>query len=538
MRPTAYAYSRFSNAAQSEGDSLRRQLKASYDFAEKFDLELDTTLRDLGVSAFKGVNRIKGALGSFISRVNSGEIEKGSYLLVDSMDRFSRESETQVLNMLTGLTLAGIKVVNVSEEHVLDETATVFDYIRVLIAASRSHQESTEKSRKVRLAREQERKNARDHLVPFSPAGPHWLQLVSGVWQPLPERVAIVRRLFDLKEAGLGNQHIAQTFNGEGVPTPRGKGKWFNSTVGDLAASIAVVGHYQPHTGKGATRKAVGEPIQNFYPAIIDKSQFYRVQNITAGRRNPNARPATKDFPNLLVGLVTCGSCGGVVGFLKSTFPHKPNWSSAGVLRCNGVARGLCDNRTRIRYADLEADLLPFISTLPLSPKRMVQPDEISALEADRAALAAKIETLLDLAEQGGAIGDRLRQREMELSGLDRRLADERARVSQARAATPTGDALAELQQLQRDMVESTGDRRYAIRAKINNVLGQVVTGGFVMDGSVIVARVHPFAVVGKIATMATATTGRRLRWEIASVSPKPTTPYVTARQRLKPQDS
>ena len=35
------------------------------------------------------------ALGSFIARVNSGEIEKGSYLLVDSMDRFRLRTHSQ-----------------------------------------------------------------------------------------------------------------------------------------------------------------------------------------------------------------------------------------------------------------------------------------------------------------------------------------------------------------------------------------------------------------------------------------------------------
>jgi len=89
---------------------------------------------------------------------------------------------------------------------------------------------------------------------------------------------------------------------------------------------------------------------------------------------------------------------------------------------------------------------------------------------------------------------------------------------------------------LQKAMVESTGVRRSAIRAKINQVLGQVGTGGFVMDGSTIIARVHPLAVIGKFATMAAATRGRRLRWEIDTVNPKPAAPYVTARERPKPQ--
>jgi DNA invertase Pin-like site-specific DNA recombinase len=79
----AFSYARFSSKAQAEGDSLRRQLKAAYDYAEVHGLELDTSLRDLGVSAFDGANRIRGALKSFKDRIERGEIEKGSFLLVD-----------------------------------------------------------------------------------------------------------------------------------------------------------------------------------------------------------------------------------------------------------------------------------------------------------------------------------------------------------------------------------------------------------------------------------------------------------------------
>ncbi|HXA39909.1 MAG TPA: recombinase family protein [Phenylobacterium sp.] len=74
----AYSYSRFSSRAQAEGDSLRRQLSAAFAYAEANDLTLDTSLQDHGLSAFTGANRIKGALGSFVDRIKSGEIERGS----------------------------------------------------------------------------------------------------------------------------------------------------------------------------------------------------------------------------------------------------------------------------------------------------------------------------------------------------------------------------------------------------------------------------------------------------------------------------
>jgi DNA invertase Pin-like site-specific DNA recombinase len=90
---SAYSYVRFSTPEQIKGDSLRRQLAASEAYAEAHGLELDSSLsmRDLGVSAYRGANRTKGALGAFLKQVEMGAIPAGSVLLVESLDRLTRE---------------------------------------------------------------------------------------------------------------------------------------------------------------------------------------------------------------------------------------------------------------------------------------------------------------------------------------------------------------------------------------------------------------------------------------------------------------
>ena len=89
--PTAYSYIRFSTPEQLKGDSLRRQLDLSEKYAIENGLELDTTLklRDLGLSAYHKVNVEKGALGVFFEAIKDGRIKRGSYLLVESLDRLS-----------------------------------------------------------------------------------------------------------------------------------------------------------------------------------------------------------------------------------------------------------------------------------------------------------------------------------------------------------------------------------------------------------------------------------------------------------------
>lgn len=109
--PTAYSYIRFSSPEQAKGDSLRRQIERSAEYARAHGLELDHSLRDLGVSGFKGANRHFGALARFLTLVEAAKIERGSYLLVESLDRLSREEVLKALQLFLAIIHGGITVV-------------------------------------------------------------------------------------------------------------------------------------------------------------------------------------------------------------------------------------------------------------------------------------------------------------------------------------------------------------------------------------------------------------------------------------------
>src|ERR1700747_3247772 len=93
-QPRCYSYLRFSTPEQRKGDSLRRQTVAAEEYAKRHGLALDTelNLRDLGISAFRGNNVAVGALGAFLKAIRDGLVPKGSLLLVESLDRVSRQT--------------------------------------------------------------------------------------------------------------------------------------------------------------------------------------------------------------------------------------------------------------------------------------------------------------------------------------------------------------------------------------------------------------------------------------------------------------
>jgi DNA invertase Pin-like site-specific DNA recombinase len=108
----AYSYIRFSREHQSEGDSLRRQLEATRVYCKRKGLVLNESLnlRDLGVSAFHGRNAEKGALGRFLQAVQAGSIPAGSALVVEGLDRLSRQNPWATVSLLKELKDFGIEI--------------------------------------------------------------------------------------------------------------------------------------------------------------------------------------------------------------------------------------------------------------------------------------------------------------------------------------------------------------------------------------------------------------------------------------------
>lgn len=99
--PVAYRYVRFSTSEQKKGDSLHCQTELFKNFASDHGLTLDNTLHlhDLDLSAFDRFNIARGAVGCFLEAVKRGHIVSGSYLLVESLDRLSRD-ELQIFKSI------------------------------------------------------------------------------------------------------------------------------------------------------------------------------------------------------------------------------------------------------------------------------------------------------------------------------------------------------------------------------------------------------------------------------------------------------
>ena len=97
----AIPYIRMSTAKQLKGHSLQRQTDNINKYALENNLSVDWTTNyiDIGKSAFKRKHLEKEAdLGRFLEALEAGLIKKDTILLIESLDRISRDEIQQAQN--------------------------------------------------------------------------------------------------------------------------------------------------------------------------------------------------------------------------------------------------------------------------------------------------------------------------------------------------------------------------------------------------------------------------------------------------------
>ena len=157
MRGVAYSYLRFSTPEQARGDSRRRQMALAEAYAKQHDLLLDRGLnfRDLGVSAFRSKNAKQGGLRAFLDAVEHGLIPPNSFLLVESLDRLSRDQILEAQALFLQIVSAGVTIVTLIDQRtysVASLNANPTDLIISLVYMMRANEESATKSSRLRAA--------------------------------------------------------------------------------------------------------------------------------------------------------------------------------------------------------------------------------------------------------------------------------------------------------------------------------------------------------------------------------------------------
>ncbi len=205
-----------------------------------------------------------------------------------------------------------------------------------------------------------------------------------------PDQAALVRRIFRDFADGRAINRIANVFNDECVPAPRGKGSsWSAATISRMLGNSKYIGIWRwnrtrrvrdPRTGRSYT---IDRPESEWHEVrddslrIIDQSLWDAVQ-----RRRDEVRrawpggPQQRGFsaaqqsgasrveifsPHLLSGAVVCGRCGSALGLVSG--------QGSGYYGCLRAKRRACDNTVKVSRRLAEDVILGAVRDLLLEPE-------------------------------------------------------------------------------------------------------------------------------------------------------------------------
>lgn len=360
-------------------------------------LDDQLNMRDLGVSAFRGANVEKGRLGAFIKAVESGLVPRGSFLLVESLDRLSRAEVLDAMQIFTTIVNLGITIVTLMDEREYSRESLSgmgsMDLVFSLIIMSRAYEESATKSKRRRKTWNQQKRVADSTGKKMTRKLPFWLSLPdpTGDFVVIEEAASVVRRVFELAQAGLGYHKIVQALNADNVLPPAARSyatkqkyegnprTWSTSSIGHLLRNEAVIGNLvMTEVVPEKDEAPVPHRLDGYYPRIIDDALFFEIQ----GKR-PAPKGKSSDLKlNLFTGLLHCGYCRGPMQVDTNT---KAQYRRSRVI-CQRKRRGLRCICKSWAYEEFEEDFFTFVHE--------VQLDKIMAPGRDDTALVSRIDEL------------------------------------------------------------------------------------------------------------------------------------------------
>jgi DNA invertase Pin-like site-specific DNA recombinase len=429
----AYSYLRFSTPEQMKGDSLRRQSQLALEYVARHGLELDDqlTLHDLGVSAFRGRNARQGALGAFLMAVDDGLVPQGSYLLVESLDRVTRQDPWDALPLFQQIINAGVVIVTLQDGKTYSREEMRANPLRILeslFVMIRANEESATKSRRLSAAWIGKRSRAKER--PLTAIVPAWLRLnrATGTFEVIEERAEIVRRIFRMTLEGTGQGAIAERLNRENVPTFGGTKRpakhWHRSYVVKIVENPAVFGTLVPRTldySSGRRVRKPLDPIPGYYPAVIDEDTFKQAQTLRMGSRSPlRGRHAGSEVRNVLGGMALCPSCGSSMTRVSKGSGSK---ASKPYLVCSKAKAGAGCKYHAVPYQEVEEALLrlsgDLVAQVPAGAEGVID-EELRELDRRIDAAQEALERYLDAIASGqsASLTARIRSTEQELDAL------------------------------------------------------------------------------------------------------------------------
>lgn len=324
----AIIYGRFSSRNQRNSLSLERQIEAAREFVVDNDMNLvsDGVWFDKAMSAFKGAHRKKGQLAALLEALHSGKLPKNAVLIVENIDRLTRENTMNAVELLLEIIKTGARIFTLHDRQLYSQERFEHDqsaFLLLTVNIQRANNEARARSERSKASIAKKQKLQDQGLVTKG-RKPFWLNAEGKLKEPQASLVKRIVRMY--LEEGLGVAAIAKTLNAEGVPTVSGTGIWRQGIIGRLMKNTQLIGY------QGANR---------IYEPIVDQATFKRIRDLKQSRAG--GRPTFK-FTNALKGLAKCGRCGSL---MRTNVRHRDTVNLRSI-ECRRASLNGCDNKGAI----------------------------------------------------------------------------------------------------------------------------------------------------------------------------------------------
>jgi DNA invertase Pin-like site-specific DNA recombinase len=319
----AYSYSRLSSTEQADGDGLRRQEDTVEKYCRKMKLVLQKkTIRDIGYSGYHAEHIKRGALGVFLVAVDKKTVSTPCALVIESLDRLSRQSPLDAMGLLIDIVRKGVEIHTTMDDAVYKEGMKMGEMMSGLLKLCTGHEESDKKSNRHKSMWDEKRANAKKQII--TRACPSWMkprQDKTG-FTLIPARAAIIREIFKLTGAGIGRTKIADHLNAKKFATWNDGIRWHASFIQKLMNNPNVLGHLR--TGSWVHGKYIpsDELIENYYPAVITQGEWDAAHASRAARTRQYNRYDEHTARDMISRLVRIN---GLKAFWRNKGRRNPN---------------------------------------------------------------------------------------------------------------------------------------------------------------------------------------------------------------------
>lgn len=482
----AIAYIRWSTLNQEDGNSLERQTGLVVAAAKQngWVLRPDDIHVESGKSAYHGRNRAhNGKLRAIEERAARGELA-GRVLIVEAMDRLSRQEPIKSLNLLVSLCEQGLTIFEAGTNTRYDAAKINDSWANLVVAlakAGEAHDSSKLKARRVstswRKAQETGKTKAGGDDPRLCPA---WMEVIDGRFTIIEARADVIRGMYQRCIEGWGLRKISLWANEERARLNWPQAAWHIRSVTNTLHGRRTLGEYQPQMRNDTGRTDAGEPV-NLYPAIISPETWHRAMSSIETRKGTGG--PREQCVNVLAHLCRCNHkrtvrvdgkltaipCGSKMSLRRQK--KGPNQ-----ITCSDFVRaGECKCNATYRYDDILRAILDNLSRFAVPAPEPTASSEAGQLAIARAELQLKRSRLDEIADELMMKPDDVKERAYER--FKARVEEDAAALRQMEAqqaeqkARPPRPELAHQIAALRDQMADSAEARMKIQAALDQLI-------------------------------------------------------------------